>query len=109
MINSRLKVLIKESFELLILLVEQSCLLNQILSLNQQGVILGQSLVQGSPNTEAFVREDLGHPFPEDFLLSLLSLLLLLFGLEVRLLLQSWVANQILVVQLLLTFEVELL
>lgn len=109
MIDSSLQILVKQSLQLFILLIQEPCLLDEVLSLHQEGVVLGECFIKGSPDTQALVGEDFGHSLPEHLFLALLALLFLLFSLEVRLLLEGGVADQVLVVQLLFTFEVELL
>jgi len=108
-VDARLQVLVEQSLELLVLLVEQSCLFDQVLAFHQQSIVLRQRFVQGSPQSMTLIRENLRHALPKHLLLSLLSLQLLLLSLEVGLLLQSWVYQQVLRVQLFFSLLVEFL
>ena len=109
MVDTSLEVLIQKCLEFFILLIQKTSLLDQILSVNEKGVILGQSFVKCSPDGKSLVRKDLGHSLPENSLFSLLSLLLLFLRLEIRFLFHGWVAHEILVVQFLFSPLMEIL
>ena len=109
MIDSSLQVLVEQSFQLFILLIQQTSLFDQVLSVNEKCVVLSQSFVKSSPDGEAFVGKNFGHSLPEHFLFPLLSFLLLLLSLEIGFLFQGWVATKLLVVKSLFTSEVEFL
>jgi len=109
MIDSSLQVLIEQSFQLFVLLIQQTSLFDQVLSVNKKCVILRQSFVKSSPHREAFVWKHFRHSLPKHFLFSLLSFCLLLISLEIGFLFQSWVATKFLVIKSLFTSEVEFL
>jgi len=109
MIDSSLQVLVEQCFQLFILLIQQTSLFDQVLSVNEKCVVLSQSFVKSSPDGEAFVGKNFGHSLPKYFLFPLLSFLLLLLSLEIGFLFQGWVATKLLVVKSLFTSEVEFL
>jgi len=78
-IDTGLQVLIEESLQFLVLLIEQSGLLDQVLPVDEQCVVLGECLVESLPSAQFLVVKDGGHLLPENSLLSLDSLLLLFF------------------------------
>lgn len=92
-VDSSLEVLVKQCFEFFILLVEETGFFNQVLSLNEQAVVLGEGFIEGSPDALFLVVEDSGHFFPEDPLFSLDPFLLLLLSFEVRALLHPGVSQ----------------
>jgi len=49
-VNASLKVLVQQGLELLVLLVQETGLFNQILSIDEKGVVLGQGFVKSAPN-----------------------------------------------------------
>ena len=73
LIDSSLQVLIQQRLELLVLLIEKTCLLNKVLSIHQHLVVPGQGLVQCSPHGSLLVAQDCRHLLPVDLLLLLLS------------------------------------
>lgn len=83
MVHTCLQVLVQKGLQLLVLLVQEACLLNQVLALNQETVVLGEGLVKCSPYTKLLLIQDCCHLLPEDTFLSLNSFLLLLFCLKV--------------------------
>lgn len=107
MVDSSLKVLVEECLQLFVLLVQQSCFLNEVLPLNQESVVLGKCFVQGSPHALLLFVEHSSHFLPEDSLLSLYPLLLLFFCFEVGALLHSRVAHQLCIVRSFLSLLVE--
>jgi len=65
MIDSGLQVLVQERLEFFILLVEESSIFNQVLSVDEQLVIFREGLVQGSPQGHFVIRKNFGHFLPE--------------------------------------------
>jgi hypothetical protein len=106
-VNSSLQVLVKKSLELLVLLVEKSSLLDQVLSVHQQGVVLVGGLVQSMPDAQLLLAQNSSHFLPEDSLFSLNPFLLDALSFEVTLLLGSWVTESLLVFKFLLSLLME--
>lgn len=73
LINTSLQVLVQQSLQLLVLLVQQASLLNQVLSVDKKLIVLAQRVVKCFPNRELLIGEDLGHRGPVHALLLLLS------------------------------------
>jgi hypothetical protein len=91
------------------LLIKQACLFNQILSLNQEAVVLRQGFFEGPPHALLLVIEYRRHLLPEDSFLPLYSFLLLILGLEIRSLFHPGVTDKFLSVGSLLPLLVEAL
>ena len=87
LVDSRLQVLVEQRLQLFVLLVEESGLLNEILTLHQLLVIVAERFVEGLPYAKLLRGQDGGHLLPVDLLLTLLPLSLLLLSFEVALLL----------------------
>jgi len=73
LVNASLQVLVEKSLKLFILLIQQTRLLNQILTIDEQLVVLAEGFVEGLPDGEFLVGEDLGHLCPVHLLLLLLA------------------------------------
>ena len=108
LVDACLQVLIQQRLELLVLLVEQTGLLDKVLSLGEHLVIAAQRLVERLPHTELLGRQNRGQLLPEHLLLLLVAFCLLLLALEVGLLLGGH-ANQLLLDRVVLLVFVELL
>ena len=50
MVNTGLQVLIEKRFELFVLLVKESSLLNEVLAIDQKLIVLREGLIECSPN-----------------------------------------------------------
>ena len=68
-----MQVLVEQCLKLFVLLVQQACLLDQILSVHQQLVVVAQRFIEGSPHGQLLIGEDLGHRSPVHALLLLLA------------------------------------
>ena len=73
MVNTGLQVLIEKRLELFVLLVKKTSLFNQVLTIDQKLIVLGEGLIEGSPHRKLLVTEDLSHLGPVHLLLSLLT------------------------------------
>lgn len=56
LVDTSLQVLIEERLELFVLLIEETGLFNQVLSVDKQLVVLAQCLVKGFPHAQLLVR-----------------------------------------------------
>lgn len=81
LINAGLQILIQQGLQFLVLLVKQTSLLDQVLSVHQHLVILGEGLVESAPHRQFHRVKDVGKLLPVELLLDLLIGLLLLLGL----------------------------
>jgi hypothetical protein len=109
MVDSCLQVLVKQRLEFFILLVEQTSIFNQILSVHQQTVVLAECIVEGPPHTLLLLIQHSSHLLPENTLFPLNALLLLILSLKIGSLFHPRVAHQLSIVGTLLSFMVELL
>lgn len=101
--------MIEKSLKFLVLLIEQSGLLDEVLSFDQQGIIFRKSFIKGLPGAKFLLVKHCGHLLPEDTLLTLNPLLLLFLGLEVGALLHPGIAEKLRIVGAFLSLLVEVL
>ena len=73
LVNTGLQVLVEQSFELLVLLIQQTCLFDEVLSVDKELVVFAEGLIERLPHRKLLVSQNLSHGGPVYALLLLLS------------------------------------
>ena len=73
LVNTGLQVLVEQSFELLVLLIQQTCLFDEVLSVDKELVVFAEGLIERLPHRKLLISQNLGHGGPVHALLLLLS------------------------------------